>query len=102
MDVPHADPQRKVPVVRRPEYTLYFEQATRDETFIHCDVYTWSPRVVRQLTADWQALHALHGGPIRALHTPGDRKHLKFITLFGFRHVASFTDDTGPREIYST
>ncbi len=102
MVVPQADPQAKVPVVRRPEYTLYFEQAARDHTFIHCDVYTWSPRVVRQLTADWQAVQALHGGPIFALHTPGDRKHLKFITLFGFKLVAAFVADDGPRELFST
>ena len=102
MGVPLSDPQPKVPVVRRPEYTLYFEQATRDETFIHCDVYTWSPRVVRQLQADWSALLALHGGPIRALHTPGDRKHLKFLTLFGFKPVLSFEGLDGPQEIFST
>lgn len=102
MGVPAADPQLKVPVVRRPEYTLYLEQATRDETFIHCDVYTWSPTVRRKLTDDWQALKALHGGPIRALHTPGDRKHLKFITLFGFKRLVGYDSAKGPREIYST
>lgn len=102
MGIPAPDPQPKVPVVRRPEYTLYLEQATRDETFIHCDVYTWSSRVCRQLMADWNALLALHGGPIRALHTPGDRKHLKFITLFGFKHVVSYQTQDGQREIFST
>ena len=102
MGVPRPNPQPKVPVVRRPEYTLYLEQATLDETFIHCDVYTWTPRVVRQLKADWSALLALHGGPIRALHTPGDRKHLKFITLFGFKLVTAYNAADGPQEIYST
>ena len=103
MGVPRYDPQLKTPVVRRPEYTLFLEQATRDETFIHCDVYTWSHHVARRLKADVEALLALHGGPIRALHTPGDAKHLKFITFLGFKYVTPHTGDRQPqRHIYST
>jgi hypothetical protein len=95
--------QLKVPVVRRPEYVLYLEQADHDLTFAHCDVYTWSPSVCRKLLADWETLKGLHGGPIRALHTPGDRKHLKFLTLLGFTRVILYRDDAGRlREVFST
>lgn len=102
--LPAPDHQLKVPVVRRPEYTLYLEQATPHCTFIHCDIHArWSSRIKRRLTADWAALHGLHGGPFYAQHDPHDRLHLKFLTLFGFHRVASFIDSTGrAREIYRT
>lgn len=104
MDLPVADHQLKVPVVRRAMYTLYLEQATPAHTFIHCDIHTrWSAAVKRDLTADWLALKGLHGGPFYAQHTPGDRLHAHFLALFGFHHVQSFTDDEGaPREIHQT
>ncbi|WP_066803337.1 hypothetical protein [Sphingomonas asaccharolytica] len=104
MEVPESDHQLKVPVVRRPVYTLYLEQATPRHTFIHCDVHgVWTPRVKRDLCSDWQALRALHGGPFYALHEPGDRKHSKFLTMFGFRWAASFTDRRGNRmEIHTS
>jgi len=99
-----ADHQLKVPVVRRPVYTLYLEQATPHHTFIHCDIHgRWTPRTKRDLLADWTTLKALHGGPIHALHTPGDRKHTKFLSMFGFRRAASFIDHTGHNmEIHTT
>jgi hypothetical protein len=105
MGVPvEPDHQLKVPVVRRPEYTLFLEQATRHHTFIHCTVHVrWTASVKRQLLQDWADLKRLHGGPIYALHTPGDRKHHHFINIFGFRRATSFTSKAGaPMEIYST
>ncbi|WP_375292307.1 hypothetical protein [Sphingomonas melonis] len=102
--LPEPDHQLKVPVVCRPVYTLYLEQATPAHTFIHCDIHgRWSPRIKRELIADWIALKNLHGGPLYALHAPADRKHLKFLHLFGFRRVSSFIDRTGhAKEIFST
>jgi hypothetical protein len=105
MRVPvEADHQFKVPVVRRSEYTLFLEQATRHHTFIHCDVRVpWTRGVKQQLAADWAVLKGLHGGPLFALHDPVDRKHHTFLKLFGFRKVASYQDRRhGPREIFST
>ena len=104
MGVPVADHQFKVPVVRRPDFTLFLEQATRHHTFIHCSVYRWSPAVKKQLLADWQVLKGLVGAPIYALHTPGDIKHHKFLRLFGFHLVTSYPDDAAGavREIFST
>lgn len=102
--LPEPNHQFKVPVVRRPVYTLYLEQATEHHTFIHCDVHgRWSPRIKRELTADWATLLQLHGGPLYAIHAPGDRKHAKFLTMFGFRWTASFTDrDHRRMEIHRT
>lgn len=104
MEIPEPDHQFKVPVVRRPEYTLYFEQATRVHTFIHCDVHTrWSPAVKTRLAQDFAALKSLHGGPILALHEPGDLKHHKFLRMFGFKWAAHFHDRLGRRmEIFVT
>src|SRR3546814_9314640 len=68
MEVPvEADHQFKVPVIRRSEYTVYLEQATRHHTFIHCVIHVrWTPKVFRALTADFAVLRGLHGGPIRS------------------------------------
>src|SRR3546814_1904499 len=64
MEVPvEADHQFKVPVIRRSEYTVYLEQATRHHTFIHCVIHVrWTPKVFRALTADFAVLRGLHGG----------------------------------------
>ena len=104
MEIPEPDHQFKVPVVRKPEYTLYFEQATRAHTFIHCDIHErWSPAVKAQLAQDFAALTALHGGPFYALHDPADRKHHKFLRMFGFKWAASFHDRQQSRmEIFAT
>lgn len=104
MGIPAPDPQPKVPVVCREEYTLFLEQATASNTFVHCDVKArWSPSVARRLKADWETLKGLHGGPIYALHPVGDRKHLKFLTQFGLRFVISYPDARGkPTELFST
>src|SRR3546814_8955258 len=103
MEVPvEADHQSKVPVIRRSEYTVYLEQATRHHTFIHCVIHVrWTHKVFRALTADFAVLRGLHGGPIYALHPPEDRKHHKFLFRMGFSLAESFIDSCGrPMEIY--
>ncbi len=95
----------KVPVVRRPEYTIHLEQADRWHCFVHCDVHArWTPRIKSALMTDWETLQALHGGPFHALHDPGDHKHLKFLRMFGITvKVKSYVDPRGrPKEIFST
>lgn len=77
----------KVPVVVKPEYVIALEQ-WKAVPFIHCDInVTWTPKVKRQLQADFRRLFELHGGPFVALHDPSDRKHEKFLRLMGFRHI---------------
>lgn len=94
----------RVPIVQRPEYTIRFERVQPGHTIGHIDIHVpWTKEVLKKLQADWLVVKDLQGGPIRAMHTPGDRKHLKFLTLFGFRFVASYTDiHDQVREIYST
>ena len=104
MVIPEPDHQLKVPVVRRPEFTIYLEQATRDHTFIHCTVRRpWTRDVKARLAADFAALVSLHGGPIHALHDPQDAKHAKFLAMFGFVKAATYVDRlTGrPTEIHT-
>lgn len=101
---PEPDHQFKVPVVQRPEYTLYLERATRNHSFIHCDIHVrWSPQVKQRLLNDWKTLKDLHGHPIYALHTPGDVKHLKFLRMFGFKFLRNYPKSWAlPEEIYVT
>lgn len=87
-----AIPERKVPVIVKPAYTVLLER-TSGLTFVHCEIHgRWSPRVKAELLADWSTFRSLHQAPILALHTPGDRKHHKFLTMFGFEFAGSFTD----------
>lgn len=98
MEIPEPDHQFKVPVVRRLSHTLYLEQATRLHTFIHCDVHTrWTQSVKAALSRDFATLRTLHGGPLYALHQPGDAKHSKFLSMFGFKFAAAFKDKAGRR-----
>lgn len=72
-------------------------------TFVHCEVKLWSPSVHKKLTEDWGLLKRLHGGTLFALHSPGDRKHEKFLNLFGFEFVYHYDDDLhGPTDLYKT
>ena len=104
MEIPEPDHQFKVPVVRRRNYTLFLEQATRHHTFIHCDIHgRWTPRIKRDLADDFAAIKALHGGPLYALHEPSDTKHHKFLAMYGFKWAASFSDRRHRRmEIFVT
>lgn len=88
----HAIPERKAPVIVKPEYVVSFER-TSGMTFVHCEIKgRWSVNLKLSLLADWKALLSLHDAPIFALHTPGDTKHHKFLTMFGFKPHATYTD----------
>jgi len=79
----------KLPIIERPEYTVFFEPVPYKDhilTFIHCDIRSkWSKSVKERLKRDFEVLTELRESPIFALHTIGDHKHLKFISLFGFK-----------------
>jgi hypothetical protein len=98
-----ALPERKVPVIVRPSYTVFLER-TSGLTFVHCDVHSaWTPKTKAALLRDWSNLLALHEAPILALHDPGDLKHEKFLRMFGFTRLTSFKDTSGSeREIHTT
>jgi hypothetical protein len=97
-----AHPERKVPVIVRPAYTVSLER-TSGLTFVHCDIHArWTPTIKAALREDWRRFLELHEAPILALHTPGDRKHAKFLSIFGFSLRGSITDPTGkPLEIFA-
>lgn len=91
MELP-AIPERKVPVIVRQDYTVLLER-TSGLTFIHCAIHApWSRSVKSALLDDWRTFRQLHDAPILALHRPGDRKHHKFLTQFGFKFASSFED----------
>lgn len=94
-----AEAERKVPVIVRPAYTVFLER-TSGLTFGHIEIHhRWTPSLKAALQDDWRNFRALHGAPIMALHTPGDRKHLKFLTMFGFKRLGSFTDAASETEM---
>lgn len=77
----------KVPVCRRPEYTIYL-QDIGGETWAHSDVKQWSPSISRRLVADANAVFHMHGGAMFALNEPhGCKKHQKFLKLMGFKYL---------------
>ena len=82
----------KVPVVRRKDYVISLEEHIEQGTFIHCDVQSWSKAVFIALQTDFARLCRLHGGPIHALHDSTDRKHEKFLKLYGFAKVKDLGD----------
>ena len=86
------DHSLKVPVIRREHYRVLLEEHIDAGTFIHCDVFNWSPEVAKALGQDFTALAHLHGGPIHALHDSRDRKHSKFLRLYGFQKVQDLWD----------
>jgi len=87
----------KVPVVQRPEYTIYL-QDIEGTTWAHCDVHKWSPSICRRLKADANTVYELHGGPIFALNEPaGCQKHVHFLRVMGFEFVKEVD---GPQFIY--
>lgn len=81
----------KLPVIQREDYTVYFEPVDykgRYITFIHCDVHNqWTKSVKESLQTDFNSLIGLRSDPIFCLHDKEDRKHRKFINMFGFKYL---------------
>jgi hypothetical protein len=88
MDIPETAYEHhfKVPVYRDNEILLRYEEHIYG-TFIHCDITSWSKTVRERLSTVWGVLSGFHGGPIYALHDIHDRKHEKFLNLFGFKRL---------------
>jgi hypothetical protein len=93
----------KTPVIIREDYIVYFEPVNAG-VFIHCDVFKWNKTIKRKLTEDFNTLKSLHDQPIWALHEEHrGQKHLKFLNMFGFRHLEDAKDIHGNRvEFYIT
>jgi hypothetical protein len=83
----------KVPVAKRWCYTIYFEEVAGMGTFAHCDIHTkWSKLTKQMLLSGWHLVNTAHGGPIYAEHDPKDKKHEKFLNMFGFVHHKNLKD----------
>jgi hypothetical protein len=104
---PHVG--KKSPVVRRQDYTICFEYRSdtgiprHDHgTYVHCDVYRWNRSIAGALQKDWKALADLQGhAMLYCVHEPWDRKHFKFIKMFGFEKLTDVKCFDGiTREIY--
>ena len=85
MDIPEFAYEHyfKVPVFQSKDFRVRFEEH-QTGTFIHCDVYNWNKAVRNRILEVWDVLSTFHGGPIYALHDIHDRKHEKFLVMFGF------------------
>ena len=76
----------KVPVVEEKEFVLYLEQ-DNDFTFIHCDVLVqWTREVKNKLMKKFSELTKLYGKPLYAIHSKEDKKHEKFLRMYGFSY----------------
>lgn len=90
----------RVPVIVKPFYKVFLENY-KGSTIIHCDVFKWTPSIRRSLQEDFGLLVYLHDDPIIAFHEIGDKKHKKFLELFGFVFVERVLGlDLKYRELY--
>ena len=90
----------KVPIVRRPEYTIYLQEI-EGTTWIHCDVTKWSANIARDLRRWADKLSEWQDGPIFALQDPQEcQKHLKFLRLMGFMECGQIASKRGTERIF--
>ena len=85
----------KIPVLTTGEFILYLEEL-EGVVFIHCDVLVkWTKEVKKRLSKAFELLSSEYGKEIYALHTPADKKHEKFLKMFDFSYLKSFTGTDG-------
>ncbi len=81
----------KTPVVVNDDYTLYLEEYN-GFWFIHCDCQRWTNTVRKRMLRD---LVDLQQDDLYAIHEIEDRKHEKFLKLFGFKFLEDFVGADG-------
>lgn len=87
----------KVPVAVCDDYTLFLEDDSGFQ-FIHCDCMKWTNMVRKRMLAD---LVSIQKQDLYAVHDVGDRKHAKFLSLFGFKFLRDFVGLDGlHRQLY--
>lgn len=85
--------EAKVPVIRRPEYTVSLEQINPETAFAHVDIHVpWTASVRRRFSEDLDRFYEIHGGPLYTGIRPDDLKLQRFTRLMGGEHVAYHTD----------
>lgn len=79
----------KTPVVNKEDYIIYLED-DNGLVFIHCDILKkWTKETKRKLLEDFKLLTEVWNSDLLALHTPADKKHKKFLNMFGFSYFKS-------------
>jgi hypothetical protein len=73
----------KVPVVLKPEYTMYLEDFNRMLWF-HTDVYNWNKTIKSKFIKDLDVLQSLVTIPLAALVDDSNKKLIKFSRVIGF------------------
>ena len=73
----------KVPVVLKPEYTMYLEDFNRMLWF-HTDVYSWNKTIKSKFITDLDVLQSLVTIPLAALVDDSNQKLIKFSRVIGF------------------
>lgn len=73
----------KVPVVLKPEYTMYLEDFNRMLWF-HTDVYSWNKSIKSKFIKDLDVLQSLVTIPLAALVDNDNKKLNKFSRVIGF------------------
>ncbi len=80
----------KVPVIVRDDYVVYLEHIPsrpHAPIWVHCEVGRWTVDVARRLRSDFNTLRRLINVPIWTMSKVTDKKHNKFVRLFGFKQV---------------
>lgn len=73
-------------VIERDNYTVWFDQY-EDQTFLHCEVYRYNKTVKFELINYLKFLLRIRQSPLYAIHERDDPKHLKFLTMLGFKYL---------------
>lgn len=94
----------KLPVVIAREYTIYVEYIPHQrgrESWLHCDVRKWTPRVYRAISDDLDKL-ITEKGPFHILCSRENTKLQRFVEMFGFEPTSIVTDEHGTRMMQFT
>ena len=84
----------KVPVVNRPEYTMYLENFA-EMLWFHTDIRKWSSKVKTKYLEDLNLLQYLVGFPIVALVEEDNTKLAKFGEVTGWEKMEQINLNNG-------
>ena len=84
----------KVPVVNRPEYTMYLENFA-EMLWFHTDVRKWSSKIKTKYLEDLNLLQYLVGFPIVALVEEDNKKLAKFGEVTGWEKMEQINLNNG-------
>jgi hypothetical protein len=84
----------KLPVVNRPEYTMYLENFA-EMLWFHTDVRKWSSKIKTKYLEDLNLLQYLVGFPIVALVEEDNKKLAKFGEVTGWEKMEQMNLNNG-------